>query len=106
MHIKIAYGLLPTQNKSKKGMIRLKVQAISLKSMSQQIITSSKEILKRYNPRQKMSQENERGLCPYCHKPKKRMGRMFVCACTGKDITLPNGKSIKRNFKNSFTCQE
>ena len=65
----------------------------------EQIITDDKEILKRFHAKEEMGQENDRGLCPYCNKPKRRMGRMFVCTCTGSAIRLPSGKNIKRNQK-------
>jgi hypothetical protein len=67
--------------------------------MKSQNETSDPAVLKRYNPRAKMTPENERGLCPYCNKPKKRMGKMFVCTCTGKQIYTPNGLSVKKHLK-------
>ena len=68
--------------------------------MNDQIITANKSILSRINKYSKLNlPEMRNSLCPYCNKPIKQMGRMFVCACTGSAIRLTSGKNIKRNQK-------
>ena len=64
--------------------------------------TSDPSLIYKYHQKSTLKekeQENSGVHCPYCGKPKRQMGRFFVCDCTGKNITFSSGKSIKRNLK-------
>ncbi len=64
--------------------------------MGEQIITSSKEILKRYKARPTQAESTpDNIICGYCGKPKKQMGRYWFCV-TCRNIKLPSGKSASK----------
>jgi len=60
--------------------------------------TNDKSLIYRYKHTTLKQTEEEKGnpTCPYCQRPKKQVGRFWVCNCSGKSISLLSGKTIKK----------
>ena len=68
--------------------------------MSEQIITSNPEILKRYHTKPTQVEDTPESLwCNYCQSYKKQIGRFFVCKCSGMQIRSKSGISVKKSLK-------
>ena len=67
--------------------------------------TSDKSIIFRYHKKPTMREQgfdNEAPICPYCQKPKRQMGRFWICKnCTGRQIYTKSGLPVKKSLKNS-----